>query len=110
VLSFGVARVAVREDHSVVAVEVVRSGDLSQPATVSWWLTPDTAHADEDYAGLTRQTLAFAAGAEVARVLVPLVNDGVPEASEMFTIHLGRPQGATAGRITAARVTLHDDD
>jgi hypothetical protein len=44
------------------------------------------------------------------RVLVPIVNDGVREPAEAFEVHLGRPHGGLAGRVTTIRVTVHDDD
>ena len=110
VLSFGVTGVNAREDHSVVAIDVVRSGDTTHEAAVGWWTSPDTAHEDDDYASIGRQTVTFPAGATVERVLIPIVNDGVRESDEVFTVHLSRPRGGVAGSVTATRVTLHDDD
>lgn len=110
VVSLGVPRIAAREDHSVVAIDVVRSGDTSGEASVGWWTTPDTADQDDDYANAGVQTVRFAAGATVERVLIPIVNDGVRESAEGFTVHLGRPRGGVPGSVTATRVTLHDDD
>ncbi len=110
VVSLGTPRIAAREDHSVVAIDVVRSGDTTSEAAVGWWTTPDTAHEEDDYAGTGRQTVTFPAGATVGRVLIPIVNDSVRESDEVFTVHLSRPRGGVAGAVTATRVTLHDDD
>jgi hypothetical protein len=110
VVSLGTPRIAAREDHSVVAIDIVRSGDTTSEAAVGWWTTPDTAHEEDDYAGIGRQTVTFPAGATVERVLIPIVNDGVRESDEVFTVHLSRPRGGVAGAVTATRVTLHDDD
>ena len=110
VVSLGVPRIAAREDHSVVAIEIVRTGDTAHEAAVGWWTSPDTAHEEDDYAGIGRQTVTFPAGATVERVLIPIVNDGVRESDEVFTVHLSRPRGGVAGAVTATRVTLHDDD
>jgi hypothetical protein len=110
VLSLGTPKIAAREDHSVVAIDVVRSGDTSFEAAVGWWTTPGTAHEEDDYAGIGRQTVTFPAGATVERVLIPIVNDGVRESDEQFTVHLSRPRGGVVGAVTATRVTLHDDD
>jgi hypothetical protein len=109
VLSLGLPRVAAREDHLVVAIDVVRSGDLSRETDVGWWTTPDTAHEGEDYAG-GRRMVTFPAGASVERLLIPIVNDGVRESDEALTVHLSRPRNAVTGNVTATRVTLHDDD
>ena len=110
VVSLGTAKIAAREDHSVVAIDIVRSGDTTREAAVGWWTSPDTAHEEDDYAGIGRQTVTFPAGATVERVLIPIVNDGVRESDEVFTVHLSRPRGGVAGTVTATRVTLHDDD
>jgi hypothetical protein len=110
VVTLAVPRIAAREDHSVVAIDVVRSGDTSRETAVSWWTSPDTAHEEEDYAGVGRQTLRFPAGATVQRALIPIVNDGVRESAEVFMVHLARPHGGVPGEVTTARVTLHDDD
>ncbi len=90
-VSLGTPRIAAREDHSVVAIDVVRSGDTTSEAAVGWWTTPDTAHEEDDYAGIGRQTVTFPAGATVGRVLIPIVNDGVRESDEVFTVHLEPP-------------------
>jgi hypothetical protein len=110
VLSLGVPRISAREDHSVVAIDVVRSGDTTREATVGWWTTPDTAHEYDDYAAGDQRTVTFPAGATVGRLLIPIVNDGVRESDEVFTVHLSRPRNGVAGGVTATRVTLHDDD
>jgi hypothetical protein len=110
VVSLGVPRIAAREDHSVVSIDIVRSGDTSDESAVGWWTTPGTAQADDDYANLGRQTVTFPAGATVERVLIPIVNDGLRESDEAFTVHLSRPRNGVAGGVTATRVTLHDDD
>jgi hypothetical protein len=110
VVSLDVPRIAAREDHSVVAIDIVRSGDTSREAAVGWWTTPDTAHEEDDYARTGRQTVTFPAGATVERVLIPIVNDGVRESDEAFTVHLSRPRNGVMGAVTVTRVTLHDDD
>ncbi len=110
VLSMGLPRIAAREDHSVVAIDVVRSGDTSRETVVGWWTAPDTARPDDDYATGGRQIVTFPAGATVERVLIPIVNDGKREADEAFTVHLSEPRDAVTGAVTTTRVTLLDDD
>jgi serine/threonine protein kinase len=110
VVSLEVPRIAAREDHSVVGIDIVRSGDTTREAAVRWWTTPGTAHEEDDYAHTGRQTVTFLPGATVERVLIPIVNDGVRESDEVFTVHLSRPREGVSGAVTATRVTLHDDD
>lgn len=110
VVALGVPRIAVREDHSAAAIDIVRHGDMTREITVTWWTVPDTAHPDEDYVSLGRQTVTLAAGVESRRVLIPIVNDGVREAAETFEVQIGRPHGGVSGTVTTTRVTVHDDD
>jgi hypothetical protein len=109
-VSLDVPKIAAREDHSVVAIDIVRSGDTSREAAVGWWTTPGTAHEEDDYVRTGHQTVTFPPGATVERVLIPIVNDGVRESDEAFTVHLSRPRNGVAGDVTATRVTLLDDD
>jgi hypothetical protein len=109
-LSLDVSRIAAREDHSVVAIDIVRSGDTTREAAVGWWTTPGTAREEDDYARTGRQTVTFPPGAILERVLIPIVNDGIREPDEVFTVHLSRPRDGAMGAVTATRVTLHDDD
>jgi hypothetical protein len=106
----GVPKIAAREDHSVVAIDVVRSGDTTRETAVGWWTAPDTAHPDDDYATGGRQIVTFRAGATVERLLIPIVNDGKRESDEVFTVHLSEPRNAVTGDVAVTRVTLLDDD
>lgn len=103
------ATVAAREDHSAVSIEVVREGDARAPVTVVWWTTPGTAKEYDDYIGFGRQTVTLPAGATRVSLLIPIVNDGIREADESFTVRVARAQ-AGAGAVSSARITLHDDD
>jgi hypothetical protein len=109
-LSLDVSAISARENHTAVALEVVRAGDTRGTAAVTWWTTPGTARAYDDYASLGPSTLTFAPGETMTRLLIPLVDDAVREPVETFTVHVRPARGAAAGAITAARVTVHDDD
>jgi hypothetical protein len=109
-VSLDVSEIAARENHTAVVLEVVRGGDSGGAATVSWWTTPGTARAYDDYASLGPSTLTLAPGETVGRLLIPLVDDSVREPAETFTVHVRPGPGASAGAIMAARVTVHDDD
>lgn len=111
VLSLDVSAIAVRENHGAVAIDVVRTGDATARASVAWWTTPGSAEVDDDYASFGTTILEFPPGETVRRVLVPIVDDGIREPDETFLVHLAsRPRGATVGRVSATRVTVHDDD
>jgi hypothetical protein len=110
VVSMSVPRIAAREDHSVVAIDVVRSGDTTHQTSVGWWVTPGTAEPEDDYITGGKQVVVFPPGATVQRVLIPLVDDSVREPDKVFTVHLSRPRDGVTGDVTATRVTLYDDD
>jgi len=110
VVSLDVPKIAAREDHSVVAIDIVRTGDTTRETRVIWWTTPDTAQDEDDYAHTGRQIVTFPPGAMVERVLIPIVDDGVREPTESFAVHLAQPQGGVAGAVTTTRVTLYDND
>jgi hypothetical protein len=110
VLSMGVPRISAREDHSVVAIDVVRSGDTAHQTSVGWWVTPGTAEPDDDYTTGGKQVVVFPPGATVQRVLIPIIDDSVREPDKVFTVHLSRPRDGVTGDVAATRVTLYDDD
>lgn len=111
VLSLDVPSIAAGENHTAVAIDVVRRGDASSRAAATWWTTPATATADDDYASFGTTMLEFAPGETVRRVLIPLVDDGIREPDETFVVHLApRPRGALPGPVMTTRVTVYDDD
>jgi hypothetical protein len=110
ILSMSVPRIAVREDHTVVVIDIVRSGDTTRETSVGWWVTPGTAEPDEDYATGGNQVVSFAAGSVAQRVLIPIVDDRMREPEEVFTVHLSPPRNGVVGQVAATRVTVYDDD
>jgi glucose/arabinose dehydrogenase len=101
-----------------LAVDVIRTGDISQTATVRYF-TSDTSGGNEcnqvtgqasqrcDYL-LVNSTLRFAAGEATKTINIPVVKDGYLEGSEVFTIGLQNPTGATIGANNQASVTIID--
>ncbi len=103
-----------------VAINVVRSGDISQPATVSY-TTSDTSGLNQcstvtgiassrcDYT-LSVGTLSFAAGEQSKTVMVSIVDDSYADGAESFTFTLSAPTGGSLGAIAAATVTITDNE
>jgi len=92
---------------------VVRTGDISQPSTVTWALEPSTADAldfapDQPLTGQIR----FAAGATQAVIQIQVAGDVKPEPDETFTLRL--TQATTGGVVTTPTAvttgTILDDD
>jgi hypothetical protein len=44
-----------------------------------------------------------------AAVVIPIIDDRMPESGEVFTVHLSPPGDAVAGDVTTTRVTLSND-
>lgn len=109
VVSFAVPRMSVRENQSVVPVDIVRSGG---PGTVSvtWWTTDDTATPGDDYASFGRRVETFGPDDTRRTVHIPLVSDSLPEVPERFIVHLAPSRGAKLGPIARLEVTIVDDD
>ncbi len=116
---FSAASYQVGEADGRVAVSVTRS-DSSAEATVDYASADNSglslcssvtglASARCDYA-TTVGTLRFAAGETSRTISVPLVDDGLVEGTESFTISLSNPAAAGSGAITTATITITDDD
>ncbi|MBD0369759.1 MAG: DUF11 domain-containing protein [Pyrinomonadaceae bacterium] len=104
-----------------LAVDVVRTGDTSLPATVKY-ITSDNSggnECDQNNTGFASQrcdyilvgaTLRFAAGETTKTINIPIVNDRYVEPSEQFSIELFNPMGTSLGLNSQALVTIQDDD
>ncbi|MDT7604726.1 MAG: large repetitive protein, partial [Acidobacteriota bacterium] len=109
------------DDH--VTLTVVRSGDTTSAATVSYTTIDDqaavscndTAHnfgaayARCDYA-TTVDTLTFAPGETSKTITVPIIDDAHVEGDETFRVLLFNAQGVTQGTPIIAGVTIRDND
>ncbi len=103
-----------------VAINVVRSGDVSQPATVSY-TTSDTSGLNQcstvtgiassrcDYT-LSVGKLSFAAGEQSKTVMVSIVDDSYADGAESFTFTLSAPTGGSLGATATATVTITDNE
>ncbi|MBD0372726.1 MAG: tandem-95 repeat protein [Pyrinomonadaceae bacterium] len=103
-----------------LTVDVIRTGDLSNPATVKY-LTSDQSGGNEceqvtgfasqrcDYT-LAAGTLRFAAGEAGQTISIPIINDGYKEGDEFFNIQLQGAVGAALGTTAQSTITIRDDD
>jgi hypothetical protein len=108
-LSAGVYRV--NEATAVVIADVVRRDGTRGRVGFRWRTVPRSAGDGDDYVGVDWQRLELADGEEVARIFVPLVNDGLAEDPETFLIEIAQPDGgATLGERSRAEVRIVDDD
>lgn len=94
----------VREDAGVVQVMLERTGDTSQPASVT--LTSS----DRSAALTPPDTVSFATGDSLVSVPVTILDDSLGEPTREVTLALGSPDGATIGNPSLIRVTIEASD
>ncbi|MBA2734544.1 MAG: DUF4214 domain-containing protein [Acidobacteria bacterium] len=111
---------SVGEGGVFLSINVLRSGDTSQPATVSY-ATSDTSGLNDcstvtgkasarcDYT-TSLGKLTFAAGEQSKTVNVSIVDDSYAEGTETFTFSLSNPTNATLGTSSLATITITDND
>lgn len=102
----------------------IREGDLSQPTTVVVRLSPlsevagfpvTPASADDLVGGFSDRTLEFASGQQQARLTFEMVNDGLPEDTEVFGVQIvsvtgGELGSPSFGATSPADFQIFDDD
>ncbi|MGA8203711.1 MAG: Calx-beta domain-containing protein, partial [Woeseiaceae bacterium] len=107
---FGVSEVRVSEGDGVASITVRRSGAADTP--VYWWTSDKSAMAGKDYIATERPTRVFTDGGDTATLLIPLIDDSLPEVDESFFVHLGSrsAQEEYVELVSSARVIITDDD
>ena len=108
---FESATYSVAEDAGAVLVRVLRGTDgTNASVTVDYAAADVSATNGVDYAA-TSGTLSFAPGEKAKVVPVPILNDGVKEATESFRLTLSNPTGgAVLGARTTTTTTIQDND
>jgi hypothetical protein len=107
-VQFYQSQVVAYDDTGSATVEVDRTGDTSQVASVDYATSDGTATAGEDYTA-TNGTLVFSPGATQEFLTVPILNDGPqPEDPETVTLTLSNAQGATINGVNPTTLTICD--
>ena len=109
-IGFDPVMYTVDEGSGTIALTVkVLSGDLGRDVTVSYETMDGSAIAGEDYTR-TIDTIMLSDTIRNATFTVPIIDDGLFENDELFTVVLsGAPAGITLDPATAT-VTITDDD
>ena len=109
-LQFSAATYTVAETAGAVTLTVRRLNDTNAAMTVDFATANSSATAGLDYTA-TNGTLAFAAGETNQTFTVPILNDGLVEPTESFTVILSNPTGgAVLGTPATATVQITDND
>ena len=110
VINFTRAGISANENSTNFVVNVSRKGGKASDVTVDYSTTGGTATADVDYVS-TYGTLTFGAGETNKTILVPIINDTLPEGLENFTLTLANVTGgATLGTTNVCTLTIVDDE
>jgi len=114
---FSAPTYTVVENAGNATLTVMRVGAATMAGTVGWTTANGTALAGSDFgtsgSGTQRSgTLSWAAGDATAKtILIPIINDAIPEPDKSFTVTLQSPaSGFALGNPHVATVTILDDD
>ena len=110
VIEFEQANSFVSEGAATATLNVVRRGNAGPTVTVNYATQAGAALAGFDYVA-TNGTLTFGFGQTNATILVPIINDTVPEPEEVFTVSLSNATGGAAlGAASIHQVHVQDND
>lgn len=109
ILSFSNANYSVNEDGTA-AIAIIRSDGSDGEISVAINLNNGTATAPADYSN-NPITVTFASGQTSQTFNIPIVNDGLIEGNETFTLSFNNPTGnASIGSQSNATLTIIDND
>jgi hypothetical protein len=108
-IAFVASELSVGEAGGHAVVTIGRTGDLTQPVTVTYSLTADTATAGVDYL-IPSGTVTMAAGQDRATFSVPIVNDSLSEPTESFVANIIGISSGVFGAPRTARINILDDE
>ena len=101
--------ISVSETSGTVLIPIVRTGDLSLPVTITYGLTADMAERNVDWAGVDG-TVTMAAGQSRVTVSAQILDDGLSETSEVFTLSLINVDSGTLFAPRTTRITVLDNE
>lgn len=108
-VALGVVDAAVRETDGTVSVPIVRTGDLTGTTTVNIASVGD-AIANVDYTYDNPYVVTFAPGESRKDLVVPILDDGLAEGTEIFSLELLGAEGADLAAPRTAQVRILDDE
>ena len=98
------------EDDGSIEFTVTLSQAGGKDIAVSWSTTDGTASGGTDYSAVTAGSLTIPAGDTTATLTVTVLDDGVVEPDETFTVTLADPVNATLADATATGTINNDDE
>ncbi|BDA70913.1 PA14 domain-containing protein [Calothrix sp. PCC 7716] len=109
-IRLGQVPVSVAEGDAIAVVEIERrSEDLNLTSTVKYTTAGDTATENVDFTKVSGE-VTFAPGETSKLVLIPIIEDSLPENDETFTFVIDQTTGANLGPQRTVRIAIDDDD
>ncbi len=109
-LQFNVSSMQALENNLEINVSVERTGSFDGKVSVDFASSDDTAKAGEDYVAVSSR-LNFNSGESLRYFSVRLINDGLRESTERFTLTLSNPtDGAVLGTRKTSAINIADND
>jgi glucose/arabinose dehydrogenase len=105
----GTPTATVNENAGTVTMRLDRTGNLNVVSTIEYTTNNNSAIAPGDYTA-TVGTATFAIGETSKTITIPIINDTVPEGTEVFGFNLGAAGNAVVGAARTANITILDDD
>jgi len=97
------------EDETSAKITVVRSGDLTKPATVHFATSDGTAIGGVDYVPVEAE-LNFAPNVPSLEILISIIDDSTVEDTKTVNLQLTDAEGATLGDQDTAVLEIADND
>lgn len=111
-IAFDRTEYVVDEGAGEATVTLTRQGAIETAASVDFATIDDYARASgayPDYLPVT-QTVTFAPGETRQTVVVPILDDDLPEPADSLNLSLSNPVGVELGVRNTARLSIADDD
>ena len=108
-VQFANATHSASEGAVAAQVLLIRTEDGGQPATVDILSTDLSARDGVDYVGISN-TVAFAHGEAAKILIIPVLNNGVRQATRSFKLTLSNASGTCLGPQAITTVDILDDD
>ncbi len=99
----------VGETAGSVTEHVIRTGSLTDPVTITYGITGDTATAGQDFVG-GGGTVTMAAGVSDVSIPVQILDDTVAEPTEVAVLSLIEVRGATLWAPRTSRISILDNE
>jgi hypothetical protein len=108
-VQFSTANATVNESAGSITINVNRSGNTANPASVEYGTINATASERTDYT-TSVGTLRFASGETSKSFIIFITDDAYVEGDEVFNVALSNPQGINLGTPATVNLTISDND